>query len=213
MKTRILLLGLVAGTFALSSLAQTTTETNAPSAGTNSVTTTVPQFLTLTYNTLIGSGLTNLDLSGGMSYSPKSKQWGEFMTLHRNLEIGGGSFVAPGVGIEHYGNAWYALQLQTTLGVNTTPLSGWTNVLGSKIGGLVFTPFSTMGMETPFGGGTSSSTPGAFVAAGGAVHLATVPWIKADFGIGGTIGTRVGLSDEKLNGKFYTGFVNLLWKF
>ena len=185
--------------------------TNVTTSGTN-ITTTVPQFLTTSYNALIGSGITNLDMTVGASYTPGSKTWGEFLMLHRNLSIGGGSFVAPGIGVEQYGGSWYSLQLQTSLGVDVTPLSGWTNMLGKTLGGLVFTPYTTVGAETPFSG-QGSATMGAFVSAGGTVHLLTIPYLKADFGLGGGVGTRTGLSSAGLNGKFYNVFANFLWRF
>lgn len=196
------------------STSTTTTDTNAPV--TSPATMTVPGFLTLAYQSLIGAGLTNLSVTEGISYTPSAKQFGEFTAVHRNLAIGGGAFVAPGFGIEEYAGQWYSLQLQTTLGVNITPLSGWTPVLGKTIGNVVVTPIATIGSETPFGGGGASGF-GAFVATGGAVHLLTVPYLKSDLSIGGTMGTRTGLNSsdptKNLNGKFYTGFFSLTWLF
>lgn len=188
----------------------------AQSTGMETNLTTIPGFIENAYQTLIGQGLTNLSVSEGVSYTPGANEWGEFTTIHRNLAIGGGAFVAPGIGLEYYAHNWYSLQLQTSLGVDLTPLSGWTNVLGSTIGNVVVTPITTVGTETPFGGGSVSSGMGAFAAAGGLIHLLTIPGINSDFSIGGTIGTRTGLNSsdptKNLNGKFYTGFVNLTWK-
>ena len=198
--------------------AQTADTNMVPITGNTALVTTMPQFITDMYNVAVGSGLTNFSFTTGVTYTPSAEALGWFMALHRNLAIGGGAFVAPGAGLEFYGGSWYTLQLSTTLGVDLRPLIGWTNVLGSTIGNLVMTPITSIGMETPFGGGSGSiSGTGAFIVAGGAVRLFTVPWLKSDFSLGGTVGSRTGFSSsdpsKNFNGKFYTGFATLLWKF
>lgn len=180
--------------------------------------TTVPQFLTDSWNTMIGSGLTNLAFTAGATYTPAAKEWGEFITLHRNLNIGAGAFVAPGVGVEHYASQWFGLQLQTSLGVNLTPLQGWTNVLGQKIGNTVFTPITSVGAEIPLGAGTDGAGGlGAFVFAGGSIEVLKGSGLRPGLELGGGVGTRTGLTSsipgKDFNGKFYSGFASLLWKF
>ncbi len=203
--TPLLIIGL-AGTLALPLKAQT----NEP--------TTVPQFLGTAWNELAGSGLTNLALTGGATYTPAAHEWGEFIAVHRNLNIGGGAFVAPGFGIEHYASQWFGLQLQTSLGVDLRPLTGWTNVLGQTIGNVVFTPMTAVGAEIPMGAGTDGAGGfGAFVFAGGSVEVLKGSGLRPGIEVGGGVGTRTGLTSSNpgkdYNGKFYSGFMSLMWKF
>lgn len=164
-------------------------------------TTTIPIFLGDVWNTLVGQGLTNLSATIYGTYTPSLKQWGEGFVLMRNIPIGGGVGTGIGVGLDHYDNEFYAVSAQVTLNVSLRPFEafGATNV--------VVTPFSFIGLGTPFGEndhGTSGNLE-TIASVGAAVRLFKLAGGYME--LMGTYGTRTGLGPA--TGTFYGG--GLTW--
>lgn len=169
-------------------------------------TTTVPQFLGNTYQFLIGEGITNLTVTTYGTYTPSIKSWGGGLVLTRNLPLGEGVFTGVGMGIDYYHQDFYALNGQVSLEARLKPFSNWGS-FGDKI---VMTPFTFVGIGTPFGEESNQAkNMEAVAAAGVALHLAKV--LKGDLSVSGIYGTRTGLGDA--SGSFYGAGLNLGWKF
>lgn len=184
-----------------------TAQTNAPT------TTTLQQFASDLYNFGIGEGLTNLSETTYLTYTPSAHEWGVGEVIARNLPIGnGGLFVAPGIGIDYYGHQAYEVNGQVSLGVNLTPLSGFTNILGTWAASLVMTPYTFAGLGTPFSGtGTDNGGIEAIAAVGDTFDLGHIKFLSADALVGGVYGTRSGIG--KYSGVFYGTTFSLVWRF
>ena len=197
MKKLLLALSLV-GLLALPAAAQTNT---APKS------TTVPIFLGQVYDTMIGQGMTNLDVALVETYTPSLKKWGSGLVVARNLPIGGGVSTGIGLGVDYYDKNFYALSGQISLKADLTPFSNW----GSFGTNIIISPLTYVGIGTPFGGGTRDTGGGleTVLAAGGCLHLAHV--LGGDLGLLALYGDRQGLG--KASGQFYGGGLNMLWKF
>lgn len=165
-------------------------------------TTTVPEFMGSVWNTLIGQGLTNLDVAIAGTYTPSTKYWGEEVVLTRNIPIGNGVAAGISVGYDHFGRTSYALEGGVMISAALRPFAtfgGWaTNV--------VTTPFGFTYLGTPFAGQASALETVAGL--GYSVHL--FRWAGADWGILGLYGTRQGIQG---GGTFYGGGVSALWRF
>lgn len=164
-------------------------------------TTTVPIFLGDVYETLIGQGLTNLSATVYGTYTPSLKKWGEGFVLMRNIPIGSGIATGIGIGLDHYDHEWYGVNAQVTLSASLRPFEGFgaTNV--------VVTPFSFIGLGTPFGE-ESRGTAGnleTIASVGASVRLFKLAGGYME--LLGTYGTRTGLGDA--SGTFYGG--GLTW--
>lgn len=176
---------LAAGALALSGYSQSTN------------TTTVPQFLTDTWAVLFGQGLTNLSATIYGTYTPALKEWGEGFVLMRNIPLGRGVATGVGIGLDHYADEWYAVSAQVTLNASLRPFEGfgWTN--------LVVTPFTFVGLGTPFGSQTEGTSGNleTIASIGAAVKLAKLGpgYLEAV----GTWGTRTGIGAA--TGTFYGG--------
>ena len=209
MKTRhgiTLILWLAAAFLAAPAIAQTTNgpvdnPTNTVATGT----TTLPAFLGLAWETMVGQGLTNLSETTYMTYTPSIRRWGLGEVITRNIPIGGGVNTGLGIGVDYYDSQLYALNGQVSLSADLTPISSW-GTWGKTV---VITPFTFVGLGTPFGGSQASGNLETVIAAGAALHLAHV--FGADFSLVGVYGHRTGL--EKASGAFYGGGPTLTWKF
>lgn len=182
----------------VSAMAQGQIETN--------TTTTVPQFLGDTYQFLVGQGITNLTVTTYGTYTPAIQKWGGGLVLTRNIPLGGGLFTGVGMGIDYYDKHFYAINGQVSLQARLKPFSSW-GTFGDKI---ILTPFTYIGVGTPFGQQADQANNLEAIAAGGAaLHLAKV--LGGDFSVSGIYGTRSGLGDA--SGTFYGAGLNLGWKF
>lgn len=173
--------------------------------------TTVPEFLGNSYNFLIGEGMTNLTVTTYGTYTPSIKEWGAGLMLTRNIPIGGGLAAGVGMGVDYYARNFYAISGDVSLQARIRPLVGWsggnTNSFWSKI---ELTPFTFVGVGTPFGGGAeNTSNIETIEAAGAALYLAKVAGGRLS--VSGIYGTRQGLGDA--SGNFYGGGLNLHWDF
>ena len=185
----------------------TTTDTNAPPAPTTG-TTTVPNLLGSVWDTIVGQGLTNLNTTIYGTYTPKIKEWGEGIVITRNIPFGqSGIGAGLGVGVDHYANEWYGLTAQVGLNAATRPLANW----GGNWTNVVMTPFTFIGLGTPFGGQTDGTAGNleTIAAIGYGIHL--THFLGLDLDLIGVYGTRSGLGAA--GGLFYGGGLNLTKKF
>lgn len=185
---KVLLSLMAVGLFALSGYSQTNT-------------TTVPLFFGEVWNTLIGQGLTNFSATVYGTYTPSLKKWGEGMVIMRNIPIGGGVATGIGVGLDNYDREWYAVSAQVTLSASLRPFDN----LGAS--NVVVTPFSYIGLGTPFGDdshGTSGNLE-TIASIGAAIRLFKLAGGHLE--LIGTYGTRTGIGPA--TGTFYGG--GLTW--
>lgn len=163
-------------------------------------TTTVPQFMTDVWQTLVGEGLTNLSATIYGTYTPSIKEWGEGMVLMRNIPLGKGVSTGIGIGLDHYADQWFAVSAQVSINAAMKPFEGfgWTN--------LVVSPFSFIGLGTPFGDKAEDTTGNleTIAAIGTAVRIVKVG--PGYFEAVGVWGTRTGLGAA--TGTFYGGGLN-----
>lgn len=185
---------------AFSASAQTNTV-----AATNA-TTTVPEFFTQAWDTMMGQGLTNLSVTTYGTYTPSVKEWGGGVVVSRNIPLGHGIGTGIGVGLDYYERNFYAVNGQVSLEADLTPFSGF----GSWGSNIVVTPFTFVGLGTPFGSAsTANGNLEALAATGAALHVAKI--IGADFSVLGIYGSRTGI--DAASGVFYGGGLDLTWKF
>lgn len=176
----------------------------APEASTNS--TTVPEFLGTAWNFAIGQGITNLGVTTYGTYTPALEKWGGGLVITRNIPIGDALATGIGIGLDYYDHQFYALSGQVSLQANLRPFANW-GTFGEKI---VITPFTYIGLGTPFGDNANNTGNLETIAAGGmALHVAKV--LGGSLSINGIYGTREGLGDA--SGSFYGGGLTLFWKF
>lgn len=158
---------------------------------------------------LFGPGLTNLSLTGGATYSTGNKEWGEFALLTRNVPLGGGVGLGISAGVDHYAHAFYAVSGQVSLQVALTPFSSLiTNTTGplGVLHNMTATPIGFLGVGTPFGGGSqSSSSPETIQGTGG---FLSIPLGKGFYlNPLGLYGTRQGIGSA--SGAFVGGGLTL----
>lgn len=183
-------------------------QTNPPvTMQTNMTTITIPQFFTEAWDTMLASGLTNLSVTTYGTYTPSIKTWGAGVVVTRNIPIGGGVNTGIGLGIDYYDTQWYAVNAQVGLNADMAPLSAF----GGFATNLIVTPFTFIGIGTPFGSQTAGTAGNleTIVAGGAILHVAQV--LGGQFGIGGAYGTRSGLGQG--SGVFYGALLDLCWKF
>jgi hypothetical protein len=153
---------------------------------------------------LFGPGMTNLSLTGGGTYSTGTRQWGEFALLTRNVPLGGGVGVGISAGIDHYNHAFYAVSGQVSLSATLMPFASlFTNTTGvlGYVHNLRVTPLGFLGVGTPFGGGSqSTSSPETIQGTGATVDLVN---LGQGFHLSalGLYGTRQGIGTA--SGTFY----------
>lgn len=164
-------------------------------------TTTVPIFLEDVWNTMIGQGLTNISATIYGTFTPSIKEWGEGLIIMRNIPIGGGIATGVGIGLDHYSDDFYAVSAQVTLSASLRPLQGFgaTNV--------VVTPFTFVGLGTPFGNNTDGTSGNleTIASVGAAVRMFKLAGGYME--LMGTYGTRTGIGPA--TGTFYGG--GLTW--
>ena len=174
---------------------------------TNLTTISVPTFFSEAWNTMLGQGLTNLSVTTYGTYTPSIKTWGAGLVLTRNIPLGGGINTGIGIGVDWYDQQWYAVNAQVGLSADMAPLSAF----GGFTTNLIVSPFTFIGIGTPFGNQTQGTAGNleTIVAGGAILHVAQV--LGGEFGIGGAYGTRSGLGAA--SGVFYGGLLDLTWKF
>ncbi len=166
----------------------------------------VPKLLGNIWDTVVGGGLTNLTVAGYGTYTSSLHKWGGGMVLTRNLPIGGGVSTGLGGGFDEYDSNWYGVTAQVGLNASTRPLAGW----GGFATNIIMTPFTYIGLGTPFG--SSSTTSGqleTIAAVGDMVYLGK--FLSAEWNIGGSYGTRTGLGAA--SGTFYGALFSATWRF
>src|ERR1022692_4814946 len=141
-----IILGL-AGTLALPAFGQVNTNSTP-------VTTDMPTFLGDVWNVAMGQGMTNLSVTTYGTYTPSVKQWGGGLVLTRNLPLGRGVSTGVGIGMDYYASNFYALNGQVGLQADIRPLSSF----GGFATNIVVTPFSFIGLGTPFGSGSGTAS-------------------------------------------------------
>lgn len=174
--------------------------------------TTVTGFGQQVADLILGPGLTNLEFAGGVTRNVNNNNWGEFGVLTRNIPLGGGIATGIGVGIDHYNKEFYALSGQLSLKADIRPLAslGTNNSFYSFLSKQVLTPFGYVGIGTPFGSSSqSTSSPETVEATGLSYSVANLSW--AQFKLFGMYGTRQGIGDA--SGPFYGGGLAAVFKF
>lgn len=167
----------------------------------------VSEFLSQSWNTMVGQGLTNLSVTLYVTDTVKLNKWGYGVVLLRNLNLGGGFGAGIGVGVDQYDNQWFGLNAQASVKADTTPLAGW-GTWGKKV---VVTPFGGIALGTPFGS-SSSGTSGnleTIAFTGASIHLFKA--LGGEFAVDGIYGTRTGLAGA--TGTFYGGGLTWIYSF
>jgi hypothetical protein len=177
-------------------------------------TTSVQQFVNNVWNFAVGQGETNLSIWVGGNYSMSAKKWGADLMLFRNVPIGKGIGIAPGLGVEYFNNDAYAMNGSATLNASVSPFTSFTgtstNAVAKFLNDITAHPYGRVAIGTPISGLSTPTTNPETIQAGG-VMVDIYHVLGGEFSLSGEYGTRQGVG--QFSGPFFGGFANLHWSF